>query len=222
MQRGFAVIDSRESAALSPMGADPASGPGPRPVGGWPGGNWPGGNWIVVGLVGVALALALFALWFHSWQTRRCLDFFGGTVAHRIQVAPRVELWDPVDAGPTGQFDVSAAPGLVHLRRGLVEDANFAWNRGEAAVVGPSRTVALAFYDTVEASLPQSVLLFTFGPDCGTVSVADRPERLPLGRIRPGLLRWLEAVRPGFRLEAGEMPAETGLLGPGDGPYPPP
>ena len=104
----------------------------------------PRGIWLVTGLLVLGLAAAFTGVWFQREQTRRCLEFYGPTAARRIAAAPTVELL-LVQPGTTPRrleghrrIDVSKAPGLVHLRRGLVEDANFNWQSrggGNAATV---------------------------------------------------------------------------------------
>jgi len=120
------------------------------------------GRLLAAGIVLLGVALAVFAVWFQWRQTRRCLDFYGVDAARRIQSAARVELWEIQGATaldrlePASRRDVTLAGGLVHLRRGLVEDANFDWgamtssaaDAGEERRAGP-RTwdVAIAFLD---------------------------------------------------------------------------
>lgn len=165
------------------------------------------GTRLVFGLVVLGTALASFAIWFQWQQTRRCLDFYGSAVARRIQVAPRVELWERLGedeiSGAGGEprpesalrFDISRARGLVHLRRGLVEDANFDWTR-RGATGGPW-DAALAFYDRLEDREPAAVLAFQFGPGPGggTVTLGAGGEPVGLGRLEKGLRAWLAAAR---------------------------
>ena len=173
------------------------------------------GSRLVFGLVILGAALASFAIWFQWQQTRRCLDFYGSAVARRIQIAPRVELWEPRGGGDTSgeggeprpesalRFDISRARGLVHLRRGLVEDANFDWTR-RGATGGPW-DAALAFYDRPEDGEPAAVLAFHFGPGPGggTLALVAGGEPVGLGRLEKGLRTWLAAARA----ESGSPPA---------------
>ena len=164
------------------------------------------GAWVVAAMLGLGVALAVFALWFQWRQTRRCLAFYGSEAAHRIQVAPRVELWCANPAGvvtrpaPEHRLDISTARGLVHLRHGLVEDANFAW--GDAAPeAGDDPTIALAFFDGEAADCPRTVLVVRLDEHGGWLEVVGRPGRLALGRIATGLRTWLidvlaRAARP--------------------------
>lgn len=146
----------------------------------------------------LATALAVFAVWFQWGQTRRCLRFYGSESAHRIQLAPRVELWrlgrddGAVRPGPEARSDVSAARGLVHLRRGLVEDANFAWDR--PAADRDADPWALAFFDHVADSEPGTILLIRLDEGGGTLEVVGRPGALDLGRLAAGLRTWLGDV----------------------------
>lgn len=173
---------------------------GPRPL---PGGGRSGGP-LVVGLVALGCCLAAFAVWFQWQQTRRCLAFYGPEVAAAISDAPRVELWElkPAKAGPilraVRTFDASRAPGLVHLRRGLVEDVNFAWTDAS----GPDRlpasdwTMAIVFFQAVEAVAPTAVVAVACDDEGhGFMTVPGRPGRVALGRIGKGLRSWLEATR---------------------------
>jgi hypothetical protein len=160
------------------------------------------GSALVIALVGLAAALAVFAIWFQWNQTRRCLGFYGPAVARSVQAAPRVELWTlQVDA--TGRqvvahdrLDVSDARGLVHLRRGLVEDANFAW---QGAPVGrrPLREwdAALAFFAATPSG-PPTILAFDLDGE-GSVTVVGQPGHVQLGRLAKGLRQWLKATRDG-------------------------
>ena len=157
------------------------------------------GSLIVVGILATAVGLASFAVWFQWSQTKRCLAFFGPEIATAIQAAPRVEAWSLRPDGIDGRVfavsraDVSKAPGLVHLRHGLVEDSNYAWS---AAATGrrPSGSwdMALAFF-AAGASRPTAVLAFDLEDD-GAVTVVGRPGSVGLGRLGPGLKDWLTAT----------------------------
>lgn len=191
------------------------------------------GVWLVLGIVLLAAGLATFAVWFQWGQTRRCLEFFGAAGARRIQTAERVELWLLTAEGDTirvrERLDVSRAPGLVHLRRGLIEDVNYMWlapGQGGAErwfettggrLPASSWDLAIAFQAAPNAEADQvpvapasenpatTVLAFDLdGP--GAMTVVGRPGRVGLGRLASGLRTWVDdAKRRG--LEAGK----TGL-----------
>jgi len=161
----------------------------------------------------MAAGLGSFAVWFQWGQTRRCLDFFGPEIARRIQSAPRVELWS-LAAGAavpsvSDRLDVSTAAGVVHLRRGLLEDVNYRWPSADRpAAENPGGRpapdawdVALAFFDSdpdaggaSAGQAPDTVLAVDLG-DPGSLTVVGRPGRVTLGRMGPGLRKWVEATR---------------------------
>lgn len=170
----------------------------------------------MIGLVLLGLAAAATGIWFQWQQTRRCLAFYGGPASRRISAAAAVELWTLAPGSAPGRLrvvdrkDVSRARGLVHLRRGLVEDANFSWPAepaptGAAAARRPDAdwTFALAFSDAAAPSLEPTVVAFAFGDAGPAKAVADargaltvvgRPGRVSLGRIEAGIQRWIAAT----------------------------
>lgn len=187
------------------------------------------GVWLVLGIVLLAAGLAVFAVWFQWGQTRRCLQFFGAAGARRIQTAERVELWLLTAEGDTirvrERLDVSRAPGLVHLRRGLIEDVNYTWTAqpresqppGLAASGGrlPAEVweLAIAFLEAPAAAADQppaehpgaTVLAFDLDGR-GAMTVVGQPGRVGLGRLTAGLRTWVDDAKK-RRLESGE----TGL-----------
>lgn len=188
--------ESGSEAATAPAG----SSFGPRPVGRKTGGV---GSRLVVALLLLALGLAAFAVWFQWSQTRRCLAFYGAQAARSIQSAPRVELWrlrtDAVTGGVVAldRIDISTARGLVHLRRGMVEDANFNWSADpDRRRSAPDWDVAFAFFDSpAPAAAVVTVAIDLESPDHpGGITVVGRPGRAGLGRMGPGLRKWIEAT----------------------------
>jgi hypothetical protein len=175
----------------------------------------PRGTRLVMLMVGLALSLASFAVWFQWRQTRKCLAFYGSATAGYIQSAPRVELWelDGRADQPRRRRDITGARGLVHLRRGLVEDANFEWpsetgptkpgptEHAERAPNGAGWGAALAFFGSSDANEPATLLLLDFAASgdggaggSGRIAVAGRPAVAGLGRLRRGLERWIDDV----------------------------
>lgn len=187
------------------------------------------GRSLVVGLVFLGLAAAAGAILFQRQQTHRCLDFYGADHARRIAAAPVVELLllepgsSPTAVAVRTRRDVSKAAGIVHLRRGLVEDANFSWDGGRVA--GGSAAAARTSADTapvpdaagrlsvdawdiaLEFSEParpassasgapagRTQLVFDMGPGQGAVTVVGRPGRIGLGRLGPGLEKWIRGL----------------------------
>jgi len=202
----------------------PSAGSCPR----LPAGSGPAtGTAVVVGVLLLATALGGFAVWFQWGQTRRCLCFFGPEITRQIQSAAGVELWwlEPGSAGPRliRRQDVSRAAGLVHLRRGLIEDRNYVWpdefgpeEQGSPATdrdrLPPAAwDVALAFYPggvagadparpavSPAAVSPPAVVAIDLD-EPASLTVVGRPGRVALGRLGPGLRRWVEATtKSGF------------------------
>ena len=121
--------------------------------------------------------------------------------------------------------DISNAKGLVHLRRGLVEDANFVWsNFQSSAATYPAAQrlpveawdIAIVFSDSVVASGEPTILAIDLGDQNwqrdqrdqgdqrdqrdqsdrgGAIAVVGRPGRIGLGRIGPGLRKWIGAEK---------------------------
>jgi hypothetical protein len=180
--------------------------PSPPPAG------RPSGSRIVVGLLGLGLALAAFALVFQWRQTDDCLGFYGSDVARAITSAPHVELWHLADGAAagrlvaTGRCDVSGAPGLVHLRRGLVEDANFAWGPPASQRLPSGAWAAALVFSAAPGARPSATLAVGFGPEAGALCVVGQPGRVGLGRLERGLRTWVEATcpRPGSSAAAGK------------------
>ena len=163
------------------------------------GGGGVAGRWLVAFLVGLGLAAAATGIWFQRHQTRRCLAFYGPEAARRITLAPPVALLRVRPAaGPrrleaTERIDVSRAPGLVHLRRGLVEDANFSWPDDPAAapLAATAWDVALEFGGPGDGG---TTLVIDLDGEGGSLAVVGGPGRIGLGRLGPGLATWIRTA----------------------------
>lgn len=165
------------------------------------------GTVVVVAVLLMASALGGFAVWFQWEQTRRCLGFFGPEVASVIQSAPTVEIWGLASSdGKISRqttLDVSRAAGLVHLRRGFIEDVNYDWRGGDQLAAdrppgaGPLPSAA---WDVAIAFMPdpdhEHAVVLAFDLDApGSLAVVGRPGRVTLGRLRSGLARWVESTQ---------------------------
>ena len=165
---------------------------------------------LVIGLLILGVTAGLVGIWYQRGQTRRCLAFYGPGAARMVTAAPVVELWTLGPGAEPGvlvaieRADVSGAPGLVHLRRGLVEDNNFRWQAGPSAVSGrlpaESWDRALVFADPTTGR-PPVVLVIDLAESsggtgegkgaAGSLAMVGRPGRIGLGRIAAGLATWL-------------------------------
>ncbi len=153
------------------------------------------GKLVTVGIVLVAVAAASTAWWYSSVRGKHALAFWGGPAAFLIRTSEWTELWRFADAGDDApasvvsgsvgksnveRFDVSRAPGLVHLRQALISDASYDWT--ETLPDGaPNWQFALHFRDDPALSAEDgrrpaqrsvTVLVDTVG---GWVAHASRP-----------------------------------------------
>lgn len=181
------------------------------------------GSFLVVGLLGLGLAAAGTGIWFQWQQTRRCLAFYGVETAGRVSRAPQVELWllaHPSGSRHTGRLrasqrlDISDAKGLVHLRRGLVEDANFAWAATTSDEPQPDAAwdIALVFTQDAATGGGRSLLAVDFGSekDDARLTVVGRPGRVTLGKIAKGLREWVTATAAAAGIPAVPGVSESG------------
>lgn len=190
-----------------PLTSDEASGKAARR----PAGVGSGARLVVV-LLSLGVTAGVVGILYQREQTRRCLAFYGSEAARMVASAPVVELVTLVPGPEPGLLltldssDVSQAPGLVHLRRGLVEDANFRWeppaSAGEGRLPAGVWDRALIFSDPAKGRTAVTLVIDlaeasgspaegrTGG---GNLAVVGRPGRMGLGRIARGLATWLAA-----------------------------
>jgi len=158
------------------------------------------GRSLVVGLVLLGLLGAAAGIAYQRLQTRRCLELYGPEVARLVNAAPRVELLRLGPGAVPGRLvalevrDVTLAKGLVHLRRGLVEDANFDWQPAVDATRLPDDAWDLAFVFSDPAAAAGRATLVLDLDDGGSLAVVGRPGRVRLGRISRGLQKWIAGL----------------------------
>jgi len=155
----------------------------------------------VAGLLLLGLAAAVTGVAYQRMQTKRCLEFYSPEVARLVTSAPRVELIRVRPGAESRRLvadaaqDISDAKGLVHLRRGLVEDANFDWQRS-----GDGQPLSAAAWDLAfvfsDPAFPdaRASLIVDFDGAGGSLAVVGRPGRVALGRIAPGLKKWVDSL----------------------------
>lgn len=201
----------------SPVAPPPAVGPA-------------SGRVAVLLMVGLGAGLALFAILHQRNQTVRCLRFLGAPAARRIAASTHVELLRLQPGEHEGRilaverWDISSARGVVHLRRGLVEDANYYWSARDddrSAATGRLPAAAwrwgIAFVDSAGAdgaTRDDGATILAFAPGegdrstTGWMTLVGAAGRVRLGRIDRGISTWIED----FLAERGE--AATGVGNP--------
>ena len=89
--------------------------------------------------------------------------------------------------------DVSEARGIVHLRRGLVEDAGFRWEHAGPPGRLPAESWDYAFVFTDEDG-GQTAVVVDLDASGGWLAVAGQGGRVGLGRLGHGLSSWIAAT----------------------------
>lgn len=168
----------------------------------------------VVLMVGLGGGLALFGILFQRGQTIRCLRFFGPAAARRVTESDHVELLRLQPSAVEGRlvaierWDITGARGLVHLRRGLVEDANYSWgprddgDRGRLEPAGWEWAITFADSRSAVDEGDATIVVFSAGGrrggeagsalEPGWMTLVGAPGRVRLGRIEKGLRVWIE------------------------------
>jgi hypothetical protein len=132
-----------------------------------------------VALTAAGLTAASVAVWYQHRQTRRALDFWGAALAQRIERATVVELFElnsgTAEGTPRAQaaIDISHAPGVLHFRRSLLQDANFVWDAQDKPAASASDWDFSVRFSDDEGSM---VVLFEL--DRGMIASRDTPERV--------------------------------------------
>jgi hypothetical protein len=130
-------------------------------------------------LTAAGLTAASVAVWYQHRQTRRALDFWGAALAQRIEQAAVAELFELNSGKGNGTpraraaIDISHAPGALHFRRSLLQDANFFWDAQDKPAVSESDWDFAVRFSDDEGSI---VVLFEL--DQGMIASRDTLERI--------------------------------------------
>jgi hypothetical protein len=178
------------------------------------------GRIVVLGALGIAVAMSAFAWLFHYQAGHRTAAFWGPEAAQLLLDAPQAILWqlgdaqpvtDPATAPPEPnpdsppgttiahrevlqRRDFSQAPGLIHFRHALTQDANFQWDqhRVRPAELG-DWSLAIQFTDPRRGQ-ELLILLDAEAQYLGRYRPADdQVDQLPIPRMGPALLAFLRA-----------------------------
>jgi hypothetical protein len=135
------------------------------------------GKLVVALIMGLAVGAAGFAWWWNYAGSRKALEFYGAQGAHLIRTAPTVEILvlaaqdSAVEGESSGDFvtyqgksrpvsrriDISRAPGLIHARTALLDDASYA-NQPLRTISGEPPSELIRFSD----GRGEALLAFSF------------------------------------------------------------
>ena len=176
------------------------------------------GKLIVLGILLLAVALAVGNMVFQTYASGRAVGYWGSDAAKLILTASQVELLELEPAGTSfsanaeylevagGRFaivqklDISQARGALHFRRALVADNLYEWGRAlETPLTWPQWRYALRFRDGDAAF----TLLLAEG--CAAVSGLDNDRPLGVRTDDSGQSPLCDFVREQFpaRVPAG-------------------
>ena len=163
------------------------------------------GKYAILAVVILGLAGAVGGWWYRSNLQRRAIALWGRETAEFLQQAPRVELLrlealtenddrdanDLLSAGESRlavaeRFDVSRAPGLIHLRHSLINDKSFSWS-ASLDDCRPSWPYALRFSRDGRSA----TLLLDF--DCRQALLAERNARASIEPMAKGVETFVKA-----------------------------
>src|SRR5262245_54361840 len=97
------------------------------------------GKLVILGIFALAVALAGASWWFRYTATHRAAEFWGPEAARMIRDAAIVKLcslkmvrpeqphYSALQPQLTDCRNISALPGITHLRNALLEDRSFRW-----------------------------------------------------------------------------------------------
>ena len=166
------------------------------------------GKVVILFVLGIAVGAAVFAWSFHYMRGRRVLQLWGSETAHLIRVnADQVELLKLIAAAGGGEIesdvetsltidgrvhrcaqsiDITTAPGLMHARQALIEDATFDWAQGRGNCTARWE-YALRFS---HADRQATILIDT---NCQRIRLHDSGAEVALvSKIAKGLARFID------------------------------
>ena len=160
------------------------------------------GSLLVLAILLFGVGAAIVAISYQRTQTQNCLEFYGPKVSRHITKAPVVELWKlSLDHSAhhllaTQKCEITNTQGIVHLRRGFVEDAGFRWG-----VIGPPERLPMEIWDYAfvfsDPKLDEQIaVVVNLDAQGGWMAVVGQPGRVALGRLGKGLQDWIQDVNP--------------------------
>jgi hypothetical protein len=163
------------------------------------------GKLVIVGMVSVAAVAAGFAWWHQYLRGARVLAIWGSVHAGRIRLADDCELWrleprstdSPREVANglaiggriwtiSRRVRVSGAPGFIHARQALIQDASHDWSASQPDP-SPRWTYALRFRDA------SGQTIVAFDEQAARACLAEEPQTISrLIDIGPGLVLFFE------------------------------
>jgi hypothetical protein len=170
--------------------------------------NEKSGKVLIFGVILLGLAAAGAGWWFRFSMTHQAVAFWGPQGAMLIRDAPIATLRSDTtsrDAEGTDEADVprdiSAAPGLTHLRTALLEDSSYDWK--STAEPNTDWSQSLVFEESAGAE-PRLVILFSDDFKWAENGSSDDPTKNAVatsGEFASGLQKF-------FAEQAAAAPAE--------------
>ena len=109
------------------------------------------GKLVISTMVGVGVAMAVFAWWARYSASQQVLATWGKDAVVAIRTGKKVELLRGISYDQTRELafdeirDISKTPGLIHARHHLVHQKGFHWDAEREAGVKPTWEVGLRF-----------------------------------------------------------------------------
>ncbi|MCC9640724.1 hypothetical protein LOC71_00440 [Rhodopirellula sp. JC740] len=163
----------------------------------------------------VAVIVAFGSLYARRTRLEKTTEFWGPDTITALQLGDHVELM-PGPGSDFEQVELTAFPGLGHLRKALLDERHYEWDSLETAPVvdlvgtpkapgqfeedaGEPRVVRLEFSDPHYKRVPPSLIDVELAS--GTVGPADGSKRIRVNdRVRPALRHQL-----GLLMKVSEM-----------------
>lgn len=164
--------------------------------------------WVIfaVCLTSVAILLAVISLYARRTQLERTTEFWGEQRITALQLADRVSLL-PGRGQSFEAVNLTAMPGLGHLRRALLDERHYRWETvtpkpvSERCEQGDAVCVRLRFADPTGRRVPVTEIEVELTE--GWVGPADEEKRVRVTeRVQPALEHQLETLMSVSQLRA--------------------
>ncbi len=163
------------------------------------------GKFVIVTMVAIGLAMAVFAWWARYEASQRVLERFGPQVAVAVRKGQRVELLTLSQSKPADESsleilsvgdeqlyvsssqEIADAPGLIHARHHLLHEKGFHWDE-PPSTTPPNWTRALRF--SHDEGVATWILDFTDN----RAFIVERKAEVGMAPIAPALKKFLDEL----------------------------